>query len=693
MKPWPGKPLPLGATADNDGTNFSVFSQNADRVELCIFEPSGHEIRMTLPERSGDLWHGYLAGIGPGQRYGYRVHGPEGDGHRFDPSKLLLDPYARAIQGQVTWDPALLEGSRGIDSAPFVPRSIVMDPGFDWSGDRTLSTPLHETLIYEVHVKGFTARHPKIPESLRGTYAGMVCDKALDHLTALGITAVELLPVHQHLHDHFLQARGLRNFWGYQTIGYFAPHGEYSSVGDGGDQVDEFKRMVKTFHQAGIEVILDVVYNHTGEGGATGPTLCFRGIDDTSYYRHDPEKREEYMDYTGTGNSLNMRNPHVLQLIMDSLRYWVQEMHVDGFRFDLAATLARELHDVDRLSAFFDVIQQDPIVSGVKLIAEPWDLGEGGYQVGNFPPLWSEWNGKYRDTVRDYWRGGSAGLSELAYRLTGSSDLYRTDARHPSASINFVTSHDGFTLRDLVSYESKHNEANGEQNRDGDDDNRSSNYGIEGETDDQDLKALRSKQIRNFLTTLLVSQGVPMLLGGDELGRTQLGNNNAYCQDNEISWFDWELDEQARALLLFTRDVISLRKQHPVLRRRHFFQGQALHGSGITDIAWITPGGDEMNNEDWAHDFGRSIAIFLNGDEIPEVDSKGQRLSGESLMLLFNAHTEKIDFVVPRRFGGIHWEIVLSTAASLDKSQQVTVAPGESIRVQDRSVSILKRVD
>src|SRR3989440_592353 len=570
---WPGQPLPLGAYFDGAGTNFSIFSEVAERVELCLFDDEGVETRIQLPERTGSWWHGYLPNVRPGQRYGYRVYGPfrPAEGHRCNPAKLLLDPYAKAIEGQVRWDsavyghePADPEKANDTDSAAFVPRSVVVNPYFDWGNDRPPGTPWHDTVVYEVHVRGFTIGHPGLDPEVRGTYAGLGSPEAIEHLQRLGVTAVELLPVHQFVHDNVLVAKGLRNYWGYNSIGYLAPHNEYSAGGQDGEQVQEFKFMVKTLHEAGIEVILDVVYNHTAEGNQLGPMLSFRGIDNAAYYRLVPEAKRYYMDYTGTGNSLNMRHPSVLQLIMDSLRYWVVEMHVDGFRFDLAATLARELHDVDRLSAFFDLIQQDPVISGVKLIAEPWDVGEGGYQVGNFPTLWSEWNGKYRDSMRDFWRGQNQSLGEFGYRITGSSDLYEGSGPPPYARINLVHAHDGFTLADLVSYNQKHNEANGEDNRDGTDDNRSWNSGAEGPTDEPDVLALRATQQRNFLATLFLSQGIPMLLGGDEMGRTQGGNNNTYCQDNELSWYDWTLLEGNAGLVEFTRRLTELQAAHPV---------------------------------------------------------------------------------------------------------------------------------
>src|SRR3954453_20556281 len=609
MDVWPGRPYPLGATLDADGTNFSLFSESATAVDLCLFEDGGGggagealvETRVRLPEVTAHCFHGFVPGVGAGQRYGYRVHGPfePANGHRCNPNKLLLDPYAKAIDGVVRWDESVYGyrfddeakdlGRNDDDSAAFVPKSVVVDNRFDWGDDRRPGTPLHESMIYEVHVKGFTKQHPTIPEELRGTYAAMARPEAIEHLLMLGVTAVELLPIHQFVDDDTLQQKGLHNYWGYNTIGFFAPHAAYSSSGTDGEQVNEFKHMVKALHEAGIEVILDVVYNHTAEGNHLGPTLSFKGIDNVSYYRLVDGDERYYMDYTGTGNSLNMRHPNVLQLLMDSLRYWVTEMHVDGFRFDLASTLARELHEVDRLSSFFDVIQQDPVVSGVKLIAEPWDVGEGGYQVGNFPPLWQEWNGKYRDCMRDYWRGEEAGVSEFAYRLTGSSDLYGDD-RRPVASINFITAHDGFTLNDLVSYNEKHNAANGEDNNDGESHNRSWNCGAEGETDNPDVIALRNKQKRNFLTTLILSQGVPMVVAGDELSRTQHGNNNAYCQDNEISWINW--DKADKDLLRFTRKLIHFQKKHQVFCRRGWFKGISIRGK--RDIAWFAADGSTM---------------------------------------------------------------------------------------------------
>jgi isoamylase len=704
MEIWPGHPYPLGATYDGSGTNFSLFSEVAQRVELCLFDDRGKETVIALPEVTALCWHGYFPGVKPGQRYGYRVHGPwdPEQGHRCNPAKLLLDPYAKAIHGEWKWNEAMFpyhfdnpENSRNdADSAPFIPKSVVIDGAFDWEGDRPPRTPWHKTIVYETHVKGFTQRHPGVPEDIRGTYAALAHATSIDYLKTLGITAVELLPVHQFVQDSTLIDRGLRNYWGYNSIGYFAPHNEYALCGSAGQQVQEFKHLVKTLHKAGIEVILDVVYNHTAEGNHLGPMLSFRGIDNTAYYRTVADNRKFYMDYTGTGNTLNMRHPHVLQLIMDSLRYWVLEMHVDGFRFDLAATLARELHDVDRLSSFFDLIQQDPVVSQVKLIAEPWDVGEGGYQVGNFPPLWSEWNGKYRDCVRDFWRGTDQALGEFSSRFTGSSDLYQETARRPHASINFITAHDGFTLHDLVSYNQKHNEANGEANRDGESHNRSWNCGAEGDTDTPDVLALRGRQVRNFLTTLFLSQGVPMLDGGDEIGRTQRGNNNAYCQDNEISWYDWEHADEK--LLGFTRDLIRLRADHPVFCRRRWFQGLAIRGSKVADIGWFTPGGTEMSDEDWQAGFAKSLGVFLNGQAIATVDERGKRVVDDSFYVMFNAQHEPIQFVMPEPKWGERWTIVLDTNEAAD---HVTcddtghdMKAGEGITVQAWSIVLLRHV-
>jgi glycogen operon protein len=656
------------------GTNFSVFSETAERVELSLFDARGAETRVDLPEVTALCWHGYLPDVRPGQNYGYRVHGPwnPDQGLWCNPNKLLLDPYGKAVEGLWDWNEAMFaydfsnpESSRNdLDSAPFMPKSVVINPFFDWGHDHRPNTPLHRSVVYETHVKGFTMRHPDIPEDICGTYAGLAHPVAVRYLQRLGITAIELLPVHQFVQDSTLLERELRNYWGYNSIAYFAPHNEYARRRHGA-QVQEFKHLVKTMHEAGIEVILDVVYNHTGEGNQLGPVLSYRGIDNPAYYRLMADRRRYYMDYTGTGNTLNMRHPHVLQLIMDSLRYWVLEMRVDGFRFDLAATLARELHDVDRLSAFFDVIQQDPVVSQVKLIAEPWDIGEGGYQVGNFPPLWSEWNGKYRDTVRDFWRGTDRTLAEFAYRFTGSSDLYAGTARRPYASVNFITAHDGFTLRDVVSYNEKHNEGNGEENRDGENHNRSWNCGEEGPSENPEVLALRARQQRNFLATLMLSQGVPMLLGGDEIGRTQRGNNNAYCQDNEISWFDWVHADEG--LLHFTRRLIRLRHRHPVFCRRRWFQGRPIHGSGVSDIGWFTPAGAQMSEEDWNAGFAKSLGVFLNGHAIPTPDERGERILDDSFYVMFNAQHEPVDFRLPPPEWGRRWTKVLDTYESLDE--------------------------
>jgi isoamylase len=651
---WPGNPYPLGATYDGYGTNFSVFSEVAEKVELCLFDDRGRETRIELPEATGYVWHGYHPRVEPGQRYGFRVYGPYDPkrGLRCNPRKLLLDPYAKAVVGELVWNEAIF-GYRFGDpdgpanrrnSAPYVPRSVVTTPFFDWGNDRPPRTSWSSTVIYEAHVKGLTMTHHAVPDQLRGTYSGLAHPAVISHLHELGVTAIELLPVHHFISEHHLVERGLTDYWGYNSIAYLAPHDAYASA-PGLRAVAEFKQMVKTLHAAGIEVILDVVYNHTAEGNHLGPTLSLKGFDNQAYYRLVDDDPRYYMDYTGTGNSMNMRQPHVLQLIMDSLRYWVEEMHVDGFRFDLASTLARELHDVDRLSTFFEVIQQDPVISQTKLIAEPWDVGEGGYQVGNFPPLWSEWNGRYRDTVRDFWRGEDQTLPEFAYRFTGSSDLYQSDRRRPSASINFVTAHDGFTLRDLVSYNDKHNEANHEDNRDGTDDNRSWNCGVEGETDDPEILALRARQQRNLLTTLLLSQGVPMLLGGDELGRTQGGNNNGYAQDNEISWYDW--DDVDEDLLAWTRGLLTLRREHPVFRRRRFFEGQPIRGERFHDIAWLTPDGELMSDEHWNTAFAKSLQVFLNGAGLASRDERGAFVTDHSFLLLINAHHEPLTFRLP----------------------------------------------
>ncbi|MDT8379353.1 MAG: glycogen debranching protein GlgX [Desulfotignum sp.] len=696
LKIWPGQPYPLGAVFDGAGTNFSLFSEIAERVDLCLFDENDNETCIDLTEVTGYCWHGYLPFVEPGQRYGFRIHGPWDPSQGFccNPAKLLLDPYAKAMDGQVQWDeavfPYLFKEGPGIrsdtDSAPFIPKCVVHQPHFDWSGDRRLRIPWHETVIYETHVKGFTFRHPDVPPEMAGTYAGLAHPAVVEYLKNLGVTAVELMPVHFFIQDKHLVDQGLRNYWGYNSIGYFSPQNEYGADIRPGGVVAEFKQMVKTLHQAGLEVILDVVYNHTAEGNHLGPMLSFKGIDNTYYYRltDDPQY---YMDYTGTGNTLNMRHPHVLQLVMDSLRYWVLEMHVDGFRFDLASALARELHDVDRLSAFFDIIQQDPVISQVKLIAEPWDVGEGGYQVGNFPPVWTEWNGKYRDCVRDFWRGEDQTMGEFAARFTGSSDLYENTSRLPYASINFITAHDGFSLHDLVSYNEKHNMANGEENRDGEDHNRSWNCGEEGETDDPEIHRLRTRQKRNFLATLLLSQGVPMLLGGDELGRTQQGNNNAYCQDNEISWYDWEnVDE---TLLEFCQKLIQYRKDHPVFRRRGWFHGRSIHGSEIDDIRWFTMEGEQMAEEDWGLGFTKSLGVFLNGATIPNPNPRGEPVIDDNFYLIFNAFHEPLQFVLPCPDYGANWVKDLDTGTGWLEEPK-SMKAGDTIMVEARSLVVLR---
>ena len=698
---WPGASYPLGATYDGSGTNFALFSEIAHQVELCLFDEQGNETVIPLRERDAFVWHGYLPGVGPGQRYGYRVHGPyePEHGHRCNPAKLLLDPYAKAIDGDIDWDEACFSyrwadgGFNDMDSAPHLPKSVVISPFFDWDNDRAPRTPYNETVIYEAHVKGLTQTHPGIPEAIRGTYSAVAHPVMIEHYKRIGVTAIELMPVHQFVHDSHLVERGLRNYWGYNTIGFMAPHSNYSS-GHGGQQVQEFKAMVKDLHAAGLEVSLDVVYNHTAEGNHLGPTLGFRGIDNAAYYRLVEEDRAHYYDTTGTGNTLLMRHPHVLQLIMDSLRYWVLEMHVDGFRFDLASTLARQFHEVDRLSAFFDLVQQDPVVSQVKLIAEPWDVGEGGYNVGWFPPLWTEWNGKYRDTARDFWRGEEAKLAEFASRLTGSADLYEQDGRRPFASINFVTAHDGFTLHDLVSYNDKHNEANGEGNKDGESHNRSWNCGVEGESDDLEVVALREQQKRNFLTTLLLSQGVPMLLHGDELGRTQQGNNNVYAQDNELSWIDWERAADFEVLTDFTGRLTKLRREHPVFRRRRFFRERPVQGSDeIPEISWWTPSGEQMSDEDWDTGFARSMSVFLNGEAIREPDVRGELVRDDQFWMLFNGHHESIEFTLPDVGAASSWEFTIDTAAPLlDLADERLIKTGAGFEVAARSVILLRRV-
>jgi isoamylase len=696
---WPGRAFPLGATYDGVGTNFSVFSEVAEQVELCLFDADGNETRIAMEEVSGFVWHGYAFGIGPGQRYGYRVHGPydPAAGLRCNPHKLLVDPYAKSVVGELQWGQEVFGYTFGdpdgppdeLDSAGSVPRSVVTNPYFDWGHDRRPDTPWHETVIYEAHVKGLTMLHPDVPEELRGTYAGLAHPAVVDHLVGLGITAIELLPVHRHVPESDLVERGLTNYWGYNSIAYLAPHDGYAASADDA-VVPEFKQMVKTLHEAGIEVILDVVYNHTAEGNHLGPTLSLKGLDNQAYYRLVDDAPRYYMDYTGTGNSMNMRHPHVLQLIMDSLRYWVNEMHVDGFRFDLASTLARELHDVDRLSTFFEVIQQDPVISQVKLIAEPWDVGEGGYQVGNFPPLWSEWNGMYRDTMRDYWRGEPATLPEFASRFTGSSDLYQSDSRRPNASINFVTAHDGFTLADLVAHNDKHNEANGEDGADGTDDNRSWNSGAEGETDDPEVLRLRARRQRSLLTTLLLSQGVPMLLGGDEFGRSQHGNNNAYCQDNELSWFRW--DEVDADLLTFSRALLRLRRDHPIFRRRRWFQGQPLHGTETTDIGWLTPEGVEMDDDDWDAGFARSLQVFLNGRGIASPDDRGNKVLDDSFLILFNAHHEPLPFTLPPAEWGARWCVVVDSDLATPPEDTEPLEAGTTREVEGYGVVVLQEV-
>jgi glycogen operon protein len=705
MEVWPGKPFPLGATWDGGGTNFSIFSEHAEGVDLCLFDEDDTETRIPLPQRRALNWHCYLPGVGPGQRYGYRVHGPyaPADGHRFNPAKLLIDPYAKAIDGVVRWDedanvlpyvPTGLEDddleADDEDDAIAVPRAVVIDDAFLWEGDRHPQVPWVDTVIYETHVKGFTMRHPDVREDLRGTYAGLASDAAIAYLKDLGVTAVELLPIHHICDEAFLHGRGLTNYWGYSTIGYLAPHSEYAATGKRGEQVREFKGMVKALHRAGIEVILDVVYNHTAEGNHLGPMLSFRGVDNQAYYRLDPDDPRMYVDFTGTGNSLNPVHPSVLRLIMDSLRYWVMECHVDGFRFDLASALAREFYEVNRLSSFFDIIHQDPILSQVKLIAEPWDVGPGGYQVGNFPVLWSEWNGIYRDTMRDFWRGAS-NCGEFARRLSGSSDLYQSDGRDPFASINFITAHDGFTLRDLVSYNDKHNEANQEEGRDGTDDNRSWNCGVEGDTDDPDVQDLRARQQRNFLTTLMLSQGTPMLLGGDELCRTQLGNNNAWCQDNELSWYDWSLGQEARRTHDFTRRLIRLRREHPVFRRESFLEGSAAGESELPDAWWFRPDGHKMTRHDW-EDGEPSLGLFLNGAAIPSPGPHGEAVHDDSFLLLFNSCAEPREFRLPRSRMGEEWALELSTA---DPDAPVDGARWRAHTVVDlapHSMLVLRRV-
>jgi isoamylase len=700
MRAWPGDPFPLGATWDGNGANFSLTSENAEHVELCLFDADDAETRLTLARHTAHNWHGYLPGVGPGQRYGFRVYGPwaPDEGHRFNPHKLLIDPYAKAIEGPVLWDRgrtlAYVDGDDLVidtsDDAAAIPKSVVVDGSFDWEGDELLRRPWNETVIYELHVKGFTKLLSGVRDDLRGTYAGLASEAAIAHLVDLGVTAVELLPIHHIADEHSLQERGLSNYWGYSTIGFLAPHAGYAATGSHGQQVREFKGLVKALHRAGIEVILDVVYNHTAEGNHLGPTLSFRGIDNLAYYRTMPDEPRYYKDFTGTGNSLNPVNPSVLRLIMDSLRYFVTDCHVDGFRFDLASALAREFHDVDRLSAFFDIIHQDPILSQVKLIAEPWDVGEGGYQVGNFPVLWTEWNGMYRDTMRDFWRGETA-VASFARRFTGSSDLYQSDGRKPFASINYITCHDGFTLRDLVTYEIKRNEPNLEGNKDGTDDNRSWNCGVEGETDDVSVNELRARQRRNFLTTLILSHGVPMVLAGDELGRTQQGNNNAYCQDNEISWIDWDRNGGAHSQLAFTRRLIELRRRHPVFRRPTFLTGTEREDSGAPDVWWFRPDGRAMTRGDWERGDGSALGAFLNGAEIMDETPEGDPIVGDSFLVLFNGWRDALSFTLPPVRFGRRWALELSTADPGLTADAWVERARAHVEVEGRSVVLLRR--
>ncbi|HEX6747085.1 MAG TPA: glycogen debranching protein GlgX [Longimicrobium sp.] len=702
---WPGKPYPLGATWDGEGTNFAIYSELAYEVELCFFaapDDATPSSTYRLRERTGFVWHGYVPGVGPGDFYGYRVNGPYdvGQGKRCNPFKLLVDPYARALAGTVKLEahpyayPFDQPGEDWVldDEYDFwgVPKGVVVDNAFDWKGDAPPNIPWAETVIYEAHVRGLTMLHPGIPEEMRGTYRAVAHPVIIEHLKSIGVTAIELLPVHEIADEPFLLNRGLRNYWGYSTLNFFSPDGRYAHARDYGEQVREFKEMVRTLHEAGIEVILDVVYNHTAEGNHLGPTLSFKGIDNPTYYRLVPGSPRMYMDYTGTGNSMNLRHPQTLQLVMDSLRYWIQEMHVDGFRFDLAATLARELHEVDRLSSFFDVIHQDPVISQVKLIAEPWDVGEGGYQVGNFPVLWAEWNGRYRDTVRGYWRGDPGKLGELGYRLTGSSDLYEEDGRRPHASINFITAHDGFTLHDLVSYNHKHNEANGEENRDGSDDNLSYNFGVEGETDRADILRQRERQKRNLIATLLLSQGVPMICGGDEICRTQFGNNNAYCQDNEISWTGWELTDDRRAMLEFTRKVARIRREHPTFRRRKFFRGREIRGSEVKDLAWIRPDGKEMTDQEWNAGFVRCFGMAIGGGAMEEWSERGEHITDADFLLIFNADGGAMDFTIPEFGPARKWSLLLDTNEPELEEDARRYTAGDSLTMEGRSMVVLR---
>lgn len=694
QKIWPGKPYPLGATWDGNGVNFALFSENAKEVELCLFDRNISEkevAKIKFFEQTDMVWHAYLPDIRPGQLYGYRVYGSDDpkSGNKFNPSKLLIDPYAKAISGTIKWDDSLF-GTNNEDSAPRIPKCLVTDDTFDWAGDSFPKIPWHNTIIYELHVKGFTKLNYKVPAEQRGTYAGLSNPKVLEYLKSLGITAVELMPIHHFVSEKHLADNGLTNYWGYNSIAYFSPDSRYSSSGIYGEQVREFKNMVKALHREKIEVILDVVYNHTGEGNHLGPTLSFRGIDNISYYRLNKNDKNLYIDYTGCGNSLNMTHPRVLQLIMDSLRYWVSEMHVDGFRFDLASTLARELHEVDKLGAFFDIIHQDPVLSQVKLIAEPWDLGEGGYQVGNFPVLWAEWNGKYRDNIRRYWKGDNGQVSELAYRLTGSSDLYEQTGKKPYASINFVTCHDGFTLKDLVTYEKKRNEENGENNRDGNDNNLSWNCGFEGITDDEKINNIRSKQRRNMMASLILSQGIPMILSGDETGRTQFGNNNAYCQDNEISWLNWDESTIDMGFLEFTKYLIKIRKNHPILRRRKFFSGRKINNSNVKDIVWLTPDGFEMTDNDWHNGGSKCFGLKLNGDSIDELDEKGNKIVDDKFLLLLNSFHESINFVIPSFGKNTKWELILDTTSQDGKRKIEPISENEKYSIEARSISLFK---
>jgi isoamylase len=696
---WPGRPYPLGSTWDGEGVNFALYSEHAEKVELCLFDTSGKReiIRVPLPEQTDMVWHGYLPEVRPGQLYGYRVFGPYApeEGHRFNHHKLLLDPYGKQIQGAIRWSDSHFGYRVGNkqedlsfdrrDDAAGMPKNRVIDSAFTWGVDARPRIPWHETVIYELHVKGFTMCHPDVPAQLRGTYAGLATAPVIEYLTRLGVTSVELMPVHSFVDDRQLVERGLRNYWGYNSIGFFALEPRYMAT----HSIREFKTMVKTLHSAGLEVILDVVYNHTAEGNHLGPTLLLKGIDNIAYYRLAPENPRYYTDYTGTGNTLNMRHPRVLQLIMDSLRYWVLDMHVDGFRFDLAATLARELHEVDRLGAFLDIIHQDPLLSQVKLIAEPWDLGEGGYQVGNFPVGWAEWNDRYRDTVRSYWKGDGGVVGDLAYRITGSSDLYAHSGRRPYASVNFVTAHDGFTLQDLVSYSEKHNEANGEGNRDGNNDNRSWNCGVEGPTEDPNIQALRAKQKRNLLATLLLSQGVPMLYGGDAIGHTQMGNNNAYCQDNPISWLNWNLQPQDRDLLAFVQRMINLRKRHPVFRRRRFFQGRPIKGANIKDVLWLNPIGNEISEDEWHDGSLHCLGMFLSGQGLDETDERGRKLGDENFLVLLNAYHEDVQFTLPSFRPGTRWTAWMDTSREAGLRSVDTYDSGAPYPLQSRSLVVL----